>query len=690
MKSIFYSNNVSYAYNAKYICNKLNHISTVSDVYYNHLFSSFFIEYEDESEIMDFFINNHINVIKLNSINEVIQNISKNKNKLKYKSIILLILFIIQIINLFININDSYQLLIGLIITLISLYLNKDYLNVNVFNDSFMFIVLIVLSLLFISINLQISLTLITFILCSITIYKYILVLLKSKLFKKEENTETKALIKRNNVQLEVKPHEIKPNDIVIVKDQYTLPVDGVIIDGFTQVDQSMYTSEIPVANKTKHQNVIAGMINQSGYMEYRATSTNDENTINKRNNLILDAISSKNNLGNSLIFLHTYYPKIMIGTSIILFLVLLIKSQNILASVSFLISLLALINFEIFEFITPLNVYKTIIELSKDGIFVKNSNTIEKINDCEIVMIEKVVLIEDEPDVKDVFISEGIIPSDFYHVAYILTKNSKTKYASTIRNYLKNVHISEVDPKQFQNTTRKPIAKEEIFKNYRFSTYEQLKNKNFNLSKVEPSIQRFLSQGKNSIMFTYKDKIIGILTIQDILKDNVTSTIESLIKLNKRIILLDKGQPEITKHYAKKLNVAEYHCNLTNLQKSKLVASLYSEGLKTVYISNPIKKIPENTEVNISINSGINFDIHNADVIVVKPNIDDVLKLMNKSKDTIFTINNQISLFIQIYGSLVLLSFLSFITYITPYLNITIIYLLTINLIKKYKTINS
>ena len=250
-------------------------------------------------------------------------------------------------------------------------------------------------------------------------------------------------------------------------------------------------------------------------------------------------------------------------------------------------------------------------------------------------------------------------------------------------------MHISEVDPKQFQNTTRKPIAKEEIFKNYRFSTYEQLKNKNFNLSKVEPSIQRFLSQGKNSIMFTYKDKIIGILTIQDILKDNVTSTIESLIKLNKRIILLDKEQPEITKYYAKKLNVAEYHCNLTNLQKSKLVASLYSEGLKTVYISNPIKKIPENTEVNISINSGINFDIHNADVIVVKPNIDDVLKLMNKSKDTIFTINNQISLFIQIYGSLVLLSFLSFITYITPYLNITIIYLLTINLIKKYKIIN-
>ncbi|HCY06866.1 MAG TPA: hypothetical protein DHS57_06300, partial [Erysipelotrichaceae bacterium] len=133
----------------------------------------------------------------------------------------------------------------------------------------------------------------------------------------------------------------------------------------------------------------------------------------------------------------------------------------------------------------------------------------------------------------------------------------------------------------------------------------------------------------------------------------------------------------------------AEYHCNLTNLQKTKLVDSLYSEGLKTIYISNPIKKIPENTEVNISINSGINFDIHNADVIVVKPNIDDVLKIMNKSNDTIFTINNQISLYIQIYGSLILLSFLSFITYITPYLNITIIYLLTINLIKKYKTIN-
>lgn len=693
MKSIFYLDNITCALSHKLICNKLKNINTVNDVYYNHLFSSFFIDYENEEVILNLFKTYKLDVIKHENINDVIDNFTSKESTLKLNLIILLVLLIIQIINLFINKQYLYQSIIGLIISIVSLYLsqsllNKKYNDLNIYDDSTVVIMVIILSLLYGIVNLKMSFTFITFILTSLNIYKYLLSMFRKKLFEKDTSKETIALIKRDNVQLEVKPHEIKPNDIVIVKDKYTLPVDGVIIDGFTQVDQSMFTSEIPVVNKTKNESVVAGMINQNGYIEYRATSTKNKNTLNKRDNLILNAVSSKNNLGSSLNIFYDYFPKIILIISITLFIFSLIQTKQIIIPLSILLSLLLLIIFEVFEFIVPLNLLKLITSLSKDGVLIKSSNTIEKINECEVVMIEKSgVLIEEYPDVKDVFILEGVIPSDFYHIAYILTKDSNTRYATTIKNYLKNVHLSSIDPQQFQSSTRNPISKEDIHKDYNFVNYENIRNKDIDLSKVESSIKRFLTQGKNSIIFTHKKKIIGILTIQNILRDNVVSTLEEFKKLNKKIILLDKGEPDITKYYAHKLNIDEYHCNLSNLQKSKLVDRLYADGLKTIYISdiNKTKKIPENTEINISINSDINFDIHNADIIIVKPNISDVLKIMNESKNLIKNINTQISLFIQIYGSLILLSLLSYISYLTPYLIEIIIYLLSIYLIRTY-----
>lgn len=703
MKSIFYLEDITCAISHNYICNEIKKIQGINNIYYNHLFSSFFVDYDEEMDVISIFSNMQIKVSIFEDITLVVEKILSKEKLIKKILIFSLIIFLLQIINIFvpyslIQFKNISNLIFNLLISLTSYKLIRNTINeikIKLINDlSVKLIIFVVTVCLFGMINIVNS----SFILFSIfassiiviqNIYNYLIVIYKKKLFKKKDLSLATAIVKRDNKEVEVSLNEIMPDDIIISKDKTIIPLNGSLIDGFTQVDQSMYTSEVPIVSKIRNNSVVAGMVNQSQYRDFINSSNNEKNTINTKYKLILDSTSSKNSLSHSLKFFYEYFHYILLIVGILSFIVYFIYTKTINPSLLILLSLSLFYNYEIFEYIVPLKTFDFIKKISEEGIFIKNTKSIEKINNCEVIMFEKHgVLIEDYPEVKDVFISEGIKPSDFYYIAYMLVKDSNSKYAITIKNYLKNIHLSSLDPEQVKNTNRKGIAKDKIIKDYQYGNYKFCKNKNINLAKVEPSIKRFQIQGKNSIIFTHKNEIIGILTIQSILRDDVKSTIDILNNQNKRIILLDNSEPEITKYYASKLNIKEYYSNLNINQKSRLVDSLYLEGNKTIYVSNikNNKKFPENTDVNISFSQDINFEIKEADIIVTRSDIKGLLNIMENSKQTIKEITNQISLFIQVYGLLILLSLLlTLFVYITPYFILIIVTLLPISLFIYY-----
>ena len=656
MKAIFYLDNVTFGSGHYQICEKLKQKQGINDVYYNHLFTAFYFEYDEniinkdqisealsEYNIKSTFFENSLSIIE--------EKLVKKQPKIKKELIISSTIFALMLINILVYPFINHRLItinINMFLNLLLIYIYFSSIKVGIItlkqklindntNSSIAIIISFLLSLGFNYTNISISFYF--HIITSFLITLKILYCYTLNYFKLSEFSDDKFLQKNDIKQDDLnKKEEVLPNPL--------FPNVEEDVSGFTHVDKSMYTSQIPIITK-------ANM-----YLTDESTIKTENESISKYKESIIEALSSKYYLTTSLSYVYKYLPPVTLILSLICFIVYLITLNNLPLAFGVFIALALTVSYEIFEFITPLNLISFFKKISKDGIFVKNINAIENIENCDYIMIEKKgVLVEEYPDVKDVFISAGVNPTDFYYIAYMLVKDDDSSYGIIIKNYLKNIHMDTIDAEAIKNITRKGISKEVIFKDYKFGDLDTFTNTKVDINKIEASVKKFHTHGKNSIIFAHKNKIIGIVTIQSILKDNAIETIEKLKALNKKVILLDDNDIDITKYYANKLNVEEYHSNLTNYQKTKLVDNLYTKGLNTMYVSNVKynKSFPENSYIKISIDSSINLSNNKCDLVFNKAAIQNILTLMDCSKSTLKSINNQISLSLQSYGLLIL-----------------------------------
>lgn len=453
--------------------------------------------------------------------------------------------------------------------------------------------------------------------------------------------TPQSAIIKTNKGEKEVTIDEVKKGDILICKPGMKIAADGIITSGETHLDEAFITGESLPIKKGKNDKVIAGSINIDGLLEYKAEKIGPESTISEIVRLVVEAISTKAPIGRLADKVSGYFvPGIMIIATITFISYLLLGYSFNEAIISFVTVLVVACPCAL-GLATPLAIVASEGTCAKKGILIKTSETLENVNKIDTIIFDKTgTLTYGNLKISKINNYSKYKNNELLTIIASLENNSTHPIANTFKDY----YNSKIKISNFKNITGiglfGNINNKELYVGNN-KLFKKLNIKNEYLKDEKDLIEK-----GNSIIYVFENnKVIALIGIKDIIRENAKSTIKELIKRNKEIIMLS-GDNEQTAHIiAKELGIDKVIANVLPNEKEKVIKELINNNHKVMMIGDGINDAPSlaSATIGVSIKSGTDIAGDSADVILMQDDLSKIVSLFNISKKTINVIKQNL-----------------------------------------------
>lgn len=444
--------------------------------------------------------------------------------------------------------------------------------------------------------------------------------------------TPLKALLKTKNGEKEVTIDEVKVGDILICKPGMKFAVDGVIVDGSSHADESFITGESKPNKKNINDKVVAGSVNIDGSVLYEAKAIGRNSTISEIVRLVVDASNTKAPIARFADRVSGYFVPSIILIAIVTFISYLLLGKGINDSLVHFVNVLVVSCPCALGLATPLAIVVSEGVCAKNGILVKNSETLENSYKVDVICFDKtgtltygnlkVNKINNYSDYKDSELK-------------VIISSLESKSSHPIASAFKDEKLKLKDVKNYKNIDG--VGLEGKIENNKYyignsRLFEILSIKNEYLSDEEE-----LTLDGNSILYVIENKkVIALVGVKDIIRVDAKNIINELSK-DREVIMLTGDNKITASVIAKELNISNVISNVLPNEKVKEIKNLMKD--KTVMmIGDGINDAPSLATSNIGVSIGSGTDIANdsSDVILMNDNLVNIINLINISKKTI------------------------------------------------------
>lgn len=451
--------------------------------------------------------------------------------------------------------------------------------------------------------------------------------------------TPMKALLKTNDGEKEVTIDEVKVGDILICKPGMKFAVDGVIVDGSSHADESFITGESKPNKKNINDKVVAGSVNIDGSVLYEAKAIGRNSTISEIVRLVVDASNTKAPIARFADKVSGYFVPSIILIAIFTFIGYLILGKGINDSLVHFVNVLVVSCPCALGLATPLAIVVSEGECAKNGILVKNSETLENSYKVDTICFDKtgtltygnlkINKINNYSDYKDSELK-------------VIISSLESKSSHPIASAFKDEKLKLKDVKNYKNIDG--VGLEGKIENNKYYVgnsrlFEILNIKNEYLSDEEK-----LTLDGNSILYVIENKkVIALVGVKDIIRRDAKDIVNELSK-DREVIMLTGDNKITASVIAKELNISNVISNVLPNEKVKEIKNLMKD--KTVMmIGDGINDAPSLATSNIGVSIGSGTDIANdsSDVILMNDNLVNIINLINISKKTIKIINENL-----------------------------------------------
>lgn len=437
------------------------------------------------------------------------------------------------------------------------------------------------------------------------------------------------ANLLKNNEIIKVNPEEVAIDDLIVVKPGEKVPLDGIVIEGNTTLNMVALTGEALPKSIKKNDRVLSGSININGVIKVKVTEIYQESTVKKILDLVENTRDKKSTSENFITKFAAIYTPIVVLIAVFLAILMPILTHGdfkiwLYRSLSFLVVSCpcALV------ISVPLSFFATLGWASKNGILIKGSNYLEKINKIDTLIFDKTgTLTEGKLSV------QKIKPVD-------ISKNELLKIVATAEYYSKHPIGLAI-----KNEYDKKID-EKIIKNYKelsgmgiiceIDNHKILVGNNKLMSKFNVNIIE--SEESGTIIYGAVDgKFCGYLVVNDKIKNNVKKTIECLKQNNKKIVMLTGDIDRVGKNIGKKLNVDDVYTELLPQDKVDFIKSI-KQYEKVIFIGDGINDAPALCLADVGISmGGVGSDsaIEASDIVIMNDDISKIIDLYKLSHQT-------------------------------------------------------
>lgn len=443
------------------------------------------------------------------------------------------------------------------------------------------------------------------------------------------------AIVLRDNKEIEISTEAIAIGDIVIIKPGVNIPVDGVIIEGNSSIDQSSITGESIPVEKIKGDNVVSGTINKNGYFKMKATKVGNDTTLAQIIKLVEEASNSKAPISKLADKVSGIFVPIVICIAILATAFWILQGQTFEFALSIGIAVLVISCPCALGLATPVAIMVGTGKGAQNGILIKSAESLELLHSVNTVVLDKTgTVTEGKPRVIDII--SKIEEREMLKIAGSLEKNSEHPLAEAIIEKVKELEIPEVS--EFIAISGRGVKGKIDGKNYFGGNIAFMKENNIDATQILDKAQEFLKQGKTVLYFANEKEVIGIIAVADTIKDTSYQAIQELRRKNIEVVMLTGDNKIVAESIGNQLGIDKVISEVLPQDKEKEISKLKEQGKKVAFVGDGINDSPAlvRADVGLAIGSGTDIAIESADAVLMKNSLLDVVTAINLSKAVI------------------------------------------------------
>ena len=444
-----------------------------------------------------------------------------------------------------------------------------------------------------------------------------------------------KAVIIKNNKEIEIPISEVKIGDIILVKPGEKIPTDGIIIKGQSSIDESMVTGEsLPVDKKIKDL-VIGATINQDGVLYIKATKIGKDTFLAHIIKLVEEAQGTKVPIQKLADKITGIFVPVILVLSILTIIGWYIYNGDISLAVGAGIAVLVIACPCALGLATPIALMVGSGIGAKRGILIRKGEAIQTMREIKTIVFDKTgTVTKGKPEVTDIYTTKNIKEDYLTQIAFSLEKLSEHPIARAITEKFKNKKQRTVN--NFKIIRGKGVEGKISNKNYLIGNIALMKDMKIKTIEFESIIEKYQNSGKTTMIVAEDKKIIGIIAVADTIKGDSKEAIYKLNNLGYKTIMIT-GDNEITaKAIAKQAGITQVIANVLPEDKAKKVEELQKENM-VAFIGDGINDAPaiKQSNVGIAMGSGTDVAIEAGDIVLTKSSLMGVVESINLSKFT-------------------------------------------------------
>lgn len=450
--------------------------------------------------------------------------------------------------------------------------------------------------------------------------------------------TPESATIKVNEKEKIVTIDEVHKGDIVISKPGERISVDGEIIDGKTHLDESFITGESKPITKSVGNKVIAGSINYDGYIEYKAEKIGKESAISEIVKLVVEASNTKAPIAKIADTVSGYFVPIVIAISILTFIIYLILGYGFENALITFVTVLVVACPCSLGLATPLAIVVSEGKCASNGILIKKSEILENAQKVNTIVFDKTgTLTYGTLKIAEIKNYSNMSNQKLLHLVGSIESKSTHPIGKAFTDYLKDNKLVTLQVKEFGNVSGFGIIgriDEQKFIIGNSKILESYKIKNI----YEKDEKELAAKGNSIVYVVQNEKIIALIGVNDIVRENSRQVINELNSKNIDTIMLTGDNKETAEKIAKDIEITEVIANVLPNEKTNIIKKLKQENNYVMMCGDGINDSPALAiaDIGVSVKSGTDIAMDSSDVILTKNDLNSILNLIDISKKTI------------------------------------------------------
>jgi Cu+-exporting ATPase len=454
------------------------------------------------------------------------------------------------------------------------------------------------------------------------------------------------AIVIRDGKEFEVPIDDVEIGHIILVKPGEKIPVDGVVLEGHTSIDESMLTGEsIPVEKKAGDQ-VYAASINKNGMIQFKATKVGGDTALAQIIKLVEEAQGSKAPIAQMADIVSGYFVPIVFVIAVAAFLAWMISGESLIFSLTIFIAILVIACPCALGLATPTAIMVGTGKGAEYGILIKGGEALETTHKINTIVFDKTgTITEGKPVVTDVITANGEEKNHIIQIAASAEKGSEHPLADAIVKAAEKEKLEFLKVDHFEAIPGHGIEVEINGIQVLLGNRKLMNERNIPLAELEAKSDVLAGEGKTPMYLAMNQKMSGIIAVADVVKESSFKAIEKLQSMGIEVAMITGDNRKTADAIAKQVGIDRVLAEVLPQDKSNEVKKLQAEGKKVAMVGDGINDAPAlaQADIGIAIGSGTDVAMESADIVLMRSDLMDVPAAIQLSKSTIRNIKQNL-----------------------------------------------